>query len=171
MTMNQSWGPVEADPDRKSARYLLTVLTEVAAGGGNLLLNISPEGDGAVPGWQRERLETIAAWMDRNGESVLGTDRGLEPWQFHGPSTRRGDTTYLFCDGRPQEFVVLRGVVGSRISSIRAVGSGRELSFELQLGALERILGGHGACDVIIAVPDEALDPVLTVLEVTFAPG
>ena len=171
MTMNQSWGPVEADPDRKSARYLLTVLTEVAAGGGNLLLNISPEGDGAVPGWQRERLETIAAWMDRNGDSVLGTTRGLEPWQFHGPSTRRGATTFLFCDGRPQEFVVLRGVIGSQITSIRAVGTGAELSFELQLGALERILGGHGLCDVIIAVPEAALDPVLTVLEVTFAAG
>ena len=108
MTMNQSWGPIVADVDRKSARYLLTVLTEVAAGGGNLLLNISPEGDGSIPGWQRERLEAIAAWMDRNGEAVLGTQRGLEPWQFHGPTTRKGSTTYLFCDGRPQDFVVLR---------------------------------------------------------------
>lgn len=171
MTMNQSWGPVAEDPDRKSARYLLSVLTEVAAGGGNLLLNISPEGDGAVPAWQRERLEVIAGWMDRNGEAVLGTGRGLEPWQFHGPTTRRGDTTYLFCDGRPQEFVVLRGVIGAQITSIRALGTGQELSFDLQLGALERIVGGPCLCDVVIAVPDDALDPVLTVLEVTSAPG
>lgn len=167
MTMNQSWGPVTADPDRKSSRYLLTVLTEVAAGGGNLLLNISPEGDGSVPDWQRERLEDIAAWMDRNGEAVLGTDRGLEPWQFHGPTTRRGSTTYLFCDGRPQDFVVLRGLIGSQITSVRALGTGVELSYELQLGALERILGGQMPCDVIISVPPEALDPVLTVIEVT----
>lgn len=170
MTMNQSWGPVDADTDRKSARYLLTVLTEVAAGGGNLLLNISPDGAGAIPAWQRERLEAIAAWMNRNGNAVLDTERGLEPWQFHGPSTRKGDTTYLFCDGRPQEFVVLRGTVGSRITSIRALGSGVELAWDLQLGALDRILGGTGVCDVVITVPDEALDPVLTVIEVTSAP-
>ena len=159
------------DPDRKSARYLLTVLTEVAAGGGNLLLNISPEGDGAVPDWQRERLEVIASWVARNGASVLEAGRGLEPWQFNGPTTRRGDTTYLFCDGRPQEFVVLRGLVGSQITSVRALGTGLELSYELQLGALERILGGQMPCDVIIAVPEEALDPVLTVIEVTSAPA
>lgn len=172
MTMNQSWGPVEADPDRKSARYLVTVLTEVAAGGGNLLLNISPRGDGSIPPWQQERLETIAAWMDRNGDAVLGTERGLEPWQFHGPTTQRGSVTYLFCDGRPQEFVVLRGVIGSSITSVRALGSGQELTFELQLGALERILGGKGRCDVVISVPDDVLDPLLTVIEVTMAaPG
>jgi alpha-L-fucosidase len=108
--------------------------------------------------------------MARNGDSVLGTGPGLEPWQFHGPTTRRGDTTYLFCDGRPQEFVVLRGLIGSQITSIRALGTGVELPYELQLGALERILGGRLPCDVVIAVPEEALDPVLTVIEVTSAP-
>jgi alpha-L-fucosidase len=108
--------------------------------------------------------------MDRNGEAVLGTGRGLEPWQFHGPTTRKGSTTYLFCDGRPQDFVVLRGTNGSRITSVRALGTGQELTYELQLGALERILGGDAVCDVIIAVPEDAIDPVLTVIEVTSAP-
>jgi alpha-L-fucosidase len=168
MTMNNSWGPVVEDPDHKSARYLLTVLTEVAAGGGNLLLNISPEGDGSIPDWQRERLEAIAGWMDRNGEAVLGSERGLEPWQFHGPTTRKGDAVYLFCDGRPQDFVVLRGTIGATITSVRAVGTDTALTYELQLGALERILGGLAVCDVVIAVPEAALDPLLTVIEVHY---
>jgi hypothetical protein len=79
--------------------------------------------------------------------------------------------TYLFCDGRPQEFVVLRGLVGAHITSVRALGTGVDLTYELQLGALERILGGVAVCDVVISVPEEALDPLLTVIEVTSKPG
>lgn len=172
MTMNQSWGPVAADRDYKSVRQLLGVLTEVAAGGGNLLLNVSPDGDGRLLDAQRERLDGIAGWMSRHAEAVIGTERGLEPWQFHGPTTRKGRRTFLFCTMRPQELVVLRGVRGRRIESVRALGSGRTLPFELRLSAVDRLLGGDPTCDVVLFVPDEACDELITVLEVTErAPG
>ena len=166
MTMNESWGPVAADQDYKSVRYLLTLLTEVAGAGGNLLLNLSPDGDGRILDWQRERLEGIAGWMERHAGAVIGSERGLEAWQFHGPTTREGRRTYLFCPMRPQEFVVLRGVYGRRIEAVRAVGSGQELSFELRLSALDRLFGTDPTCDVIIAVPDAACDQLMTVIEV-----
>jgi hypothetical protein len=67
---------------------------------------------------------------------------------------------------RPQEFVVLRGVYGRRIETVRAVGSGQELSFELRLSALDRLFGTDPTCDVIIAVPDAACDELMTVIEV-----
>jgi hypothetical protein len=67
---------------------------------------------------------------------------------------------------RPQEFVVLRGVQGRRITSVRALGSGRALPFTLRLSAIDRVLGGDPLCDVVIDTPDDALDPLLTVIEV-----
>ncbi len=167
MTMNHSWGPVEADPERKSARYLLTILADVAQGGGNLLLNVSPDGQGRLLPWQRERLETIAGWMQRHAEAVIGTERGLAPGQFYGPTTRRDRTTYLFCPMRPQESVTLRQVRGRRIESIRAVGSGRPLEFELRLSAMDRLFIQDPLVDVIIRIDDADCDDVMTVLAVT----
>jgi alpha-L-fucosidase len=166
MTLNHSWGPVAADRDYKSVRYLLSVLTEVASGGGNLLLNVSPDGEGRLLAPQQERLEGIAAWMQRHADAVIGAERGLDAWQFHGPTTRKGDRTFLFCLMRPQEFVVLRGVHGKRIASVRALGSGAPLATELRLSAMDRIFGGDPRCDVIISVPEAACDPLVTVIEV-----
>jgi alpha-L-fucosidase len=166
MTMSHSWGNADGGQDRKSARYLLTVLAEVAGAGGNLLLNLSPDGRGRMPDWQRDRLEAIADWMARHGEAIAGCARGLEPWQFYGPTSRRGDRVFLFCPQRPQEFVVVRGLLGRRIAAVRALGIDRPLAFELRLSALDRLFGSDAPCDVIIATPDDALDPVMTVLEV-----
>ena len=119
MTMADSWGPIEDDDKKKSSSYLLSVLAEVASMGGNLLLNICPLGDGAIPAWQVEHLDDITAWMDRHSSAVIGTEAGLEPWQFHGPTTQRGKSVYLFCPMRPQEMAVLRGVRGLKVSSVR----------------------------------------------------
>ena len=166
MTMSHSWGNADAGRDRKSARYLLSVLAEVAGAGGNLLLNVSPDGQGALPAWQVERLEAVAAWMARHGEAVSGCERGVEPWQFYGPSSRKGERIFLFCTQRPQEFVVLRGVYGRRVTSVRALGTGRKLEFELRLSALDRLLGTDGVCDVVIQTPEDVLDPMMTVVEV-----
>jgi hypothetical protein len=63
--------------------------------------------------------------------------------------------------------VVLRGVYGRRITGVRALGSNHDLRFTLRLSAIDRILGGDPLCDVIIETPDDALDPLLTVIEVT----
>ena len=83
--------------------------------------------------------------------------------------TRADDRTYLFCPMRPQEFVVLRGVFGRRINAVWALGTRRPLPFTLRLSAIDRVLGGDPLCDVVIETPDEALDPLLTVIEVVGA--
>ncbi|MFQ3596352.1 MAG: alpha-L-fucosidase, partial [Sphingomonadaceae bacterium] len=81
LTMNRSWGFNAADHDYKTPAQLLHTLAETAARGGNLLLNIGPDGDGHVPSPQGERLEAIGGWMARNGDAILGTRAGLAAWQ------------------------------------------------------------------------------------------
>ena len=101
LTMNESWAWNPSDREYKSARALVHTLCEVAGRGGNLLLNVSPMGDGSLPPEQAERLDAIARWMDAYGESIHDTEPGLAPWQFYGPSTRRGDRIYLHLLSRP----------------------------------------------------------------------
>jgi alpha-L-fucosidase len=67
----------------------------VAAQGGNLLLNVSPMGNGSLPGVQVARLKELGAWIASHGESVIGVERTGPPVQFYGPVTRRGSRLYL----------------------------------------------------------------------------
>ena len=115
LTMNDSWGYNPSDGDYKSARSLIHTICEVASRGGNLLLNVSPMGNGELPPEQIERLDAVAHWMNRHAEAVVGTEPGLEPWQFYGPSTRRDSTVYLHLLMRPYDAVTVRGwITGSR---------------------------------------------------------
>ncbi|MGP3911995.1 alpha-L-fucosidase [Nonomuraea sp. 10N515B] len=54
------------------------LLVDVAARGGNLLLNVGPKADGTLPGEQRAVLEGIASWMAGHGSALYAT-RPLEP--------------------------------------------------------------------------------------------
>lgn len=169
MTMHHSWGPVEAGR-RKSSLELLWTLAETVGLGGNLLLNLSPDGDGGILDWQGARLEDLAAWWSRGGhvDAIRGAGpSGLERSQWDGPTTSAGEQrTFLFCPSRPQGVTVLRGVRAARIERITALGSGVEIPFEPRLAALDRILNNADPlCDVIIEPSEDALDPTMTVLE------
>jgi alpha-L-fucosidase len=172
MTMNESWGYNPRDTRYKSARQLIHTLCEVAGRGGNLLLNVSPMGDGALPAEQVERLDAIAAWMRRNGESIVGTRPGLEPWQFYGPSTRRGETVYLHLLMRPYDSVVVRGVRVKRVRGVRALGFEEPLRFRSRTSIADMFANPDPEGELTIDVPEAALDPYATVLalEVASAP-
>jgi alpha-L-fucosidase len=170
LTMNRSWGNVASDPLRKPVSELLTMLTEVAAGGGNLLLNVSPDAGGVIPSWQIERLDALGAWLERHGEAVFDTRPGLAPWQFHGPTTRGDGSLYLFCPYRPVDAVVVRGVPTRRVESIRAVGTGTELAHRERVSAIDEVFNHDPLGDLVIEVPAGAVDPLCTVIEVRSSP-
>lgn len=163
LTMNRSWGWTPADTEYKSARSLVHTLSETAGRGGNLLLNVSPDGSGALPAAQVERLSSIGEWMDRNGSAIRGTAPGLEPWQFYGPSTRSDDCTYLLLLSRPYDTVSVRGVPAAR--SVRHLATGRDLAFERVVTA-EAALTGDPLGELVITVPEALIDPIATVIVV-----
>ena len=166
LTMNDSWGFNPSDTEYKSARSLIHTLCEVASRGGNLLLNVSPTGTGELPPEQVERLDAVARWMSVHGESVVGTEPGLEPWQFYGPSTRRGDTLYLHLLMRPYEAVTVRGVPVRRVREVRVLGGrGEQLAFTTRTAILDS-MAADPLGEVTITVPESVLDPDATVLAV-----
>lgn len=163
MTMNESWGFNPSDCDYKSSRQLLATLCEVAAKGGNLLLNVSPTGTGALPPEQVERLEQIARWMDANAEAVHDTTPGLEPWQVYGSSTRHHGRVYLHLLMRPYDTVTVRGVRTRRVKAVTHLGSGQALDFTCRAGVLGDLLPDPVG-EVVIRMPDELIDPFATVI-------
>lgn len=76
MTSNQlAWGhidPVQAARFTHNAPEIIHMLNTVTAGGGNLLLNIGPHGDGLVPEDVLSPFSNVGRWLDANKEAVYG---------------------------------------------------------------------------------------------------
>ncbi|MFP4088719.1 MAG: alpha-L-fucosidase [Cyclobacteriaceae bacterium] len=75
MTMNDSWGYKKNDDNWKSAELLIHQLVDVAAKGGNYLLNVGPTAEGLIPEASVERLKAMGDWLDVNGEAIYDTER------------------------------------------------------------------------------------------------
>ena len=73
MTMNDTWGYKSWDDNWKSSEILVHNLVDIAAKGGNYLLNIGPMANGLIPEPTIQRLKDIGDWMKVNGEVIHNT--------------------------------------------------------------------------------------------------
>ena len=110
-------------------------------------------------------MDAISKWMNANGESIVGTTPGLEPWQFYGPSTRRGNERYLHLVMRPYETVSVRGVKVSRIKSVKVLKDGRELEYDKRTKISDMLLKNPDPMgEITITTPSSIIDEFVTVL-------
>jgi alpha-L-fucosidase len=74
----------------------MDMLCEAASKGGNLLLNVGPDGDGRLPSPFLESTSLIGAWLKRNGEAIYRT-QAADVTQFvtQGYQTQRDNVLYL----------------------------------------------------------------------------
>ncbi|MBD1919549.1 alpha-L-fucosidase [Microcoleus sp. FACHB-831] len=171
MTINESWGYNPADTNFKSARQLIHTLCEVAGKGGNLLLNASPMGDGQIQPELLERLAVVETWLSANQESIIGTSPGLEPWQFYGTSTRRGNRVYLHLLMKPYETISVRGVPIKRIKSVQVLANRMELNYSTRCGIMDSFTNSDPLGELTIQVPESAIDPYATAIAIDFTPA
>ena len=162
LTMNMSWGYRPMDNDYKTPGQLIRIFADTIAMGGNLLLDIGPKEDGSLDPRQVRILEEFGRWTGRNAAAIYGSRAGLPPGYYHGPSTLSADgrRLYLFVDGRPNEDLMVKGL-DNKVLSARVLGSAAKVGY--------RVVGKHDWSKVPgllhITLPDAALDPVLTVVE------
>lgn len=78
-SLGSTWGYTTGMHVR-SSDSVVRELVEVASKGGNLLLNISPMGDGSIPEDQQKALRGVGAWLKVNGEAIYGA----RPWVVMG---------------------------------------------------------------------------------------
>ena len=128
MTMCPGWGysaRTQAHTNNYiDTPYLIQLLSETVAMGGNLLLNVSPKPDGSIPEWQVESLKKIGAWLKLNGEAVYGSRAGIHKNHYAGCSTlsKDGKTLYLFVPSKPINGLMLKGLQNTP-RSITVLGS------------------------------------------------
>jgi alpha-L-fucosidase len=142
MTMNDSWGFNRGDNNWKTAKTIVSNLANCARGGGNYLLNIGPKPDGSVPAESVEILETVGRWLDTNGKSIYGTERGNFSWNVNANYTRRGNLLYIHQQYWPGETpaaqwlpffqpatVIAIGGLKPKVKSVRLLKTGQNVRF------------------------------------------
>jgi alpha-L-fucosidase len=137
MTYNGlSWGYVDSDqagPYSYNAQRILRMLSTCTHGGGNLLLNIGPSPDGAVPPEAVEPLTTVGKWLERHGECVYGNvSRIREGWGSGSgicSLSQKGNTVYLWNWIWPRDGELIVGGLCGKLASVRLAGSNQKLDF------------------------------------------
>ncbi|SEF10649.1 alpha-L-fucosidase [Jiangella alba] len=134
-TLNGSWGYDRDNTRFKTPDLLVRMLVDTVAKGGNLLLNVGPDGRGALPARDVTTLDALAGWMRLHGRSVVGAGPaaadlaaavapGLPPGAV---LTQRGDRLYVHLFAWPFEHVHLRGMA-DRVRHAQLLNDGSELA-------------------------------------------
>ncbi len=82
MGFSYGYNRAERADDYRSTRDLIIMLSDIVSRGGNLLLDIGPDGDGTIPVVMEQRLLEIGSWLKVNGEAIYGTKpaRNAKQW-------------------------------------------------------------------------------------------
>lgn len=158
MTMNGTWGYKSYDDKWKSAETMIRNLLDIASKGGNYLLNVGPKADGTFPTESVERLKAVGVWMKVNGEAVYGTKGSpLQPltWGRCTRKERDGNTTlYLSVFNWPADGKLIVPGIKNEIRSAVLLATGKKI----------KTRPGDGGLNIML--PDQASDPIATVLKV-----
>jgi alpha-L-fucosidase len=94
-TINNAWGYNKDDKHFKSTARLIQYLARAAGYNANFLLNIGPMPNGKIQPEFIKRLYGVGRWVERNGESIYGTQGGPLPPTSWGATTQRPGKIYV----------------------------------------------------------------------------
>ena len=168
MTLTRlAWGYVDAEqakPFAISSKQIVRDLHLCTCGGGNLLLNISPEPDGSVSDDTKDRLLPVGAWLEKNGNATYGKKFRTGPVYSANTLTAVSadqdlKTFYLWNWVWPKNGELMFGGYMDAPKKISYLVSGEEIDFHVD---------GHRI--FLKNLPKEIPDPILgvTVLKMEF---
>ena len=112
-TFSGSWGYARDEYDWRSVKQLITTLIDCVSKGGNLLLNVGPNGRGEIDARALDRLAGIGRWMRLHDRSIYGCTQAPEAFTCpqdcrltYNPDKKR---MYLHLFNWPYKFVHLFG--------------------------------------------------------------
>jgi len=129
-THNDSWGYIKHDMNFKTPETIIQLLANVASKGGNLMLNVGPDGLGNIPEYSVKFLKQTGKWLQKNGESIYGTTYGLIPEQPWGVSTSKPGKQFLHVFCRPHNGKLLVPDFLGKVSKVYSLSDKQNLKWE-----------------------------------------
>ncbi|MGJ8561351.1 MAG: alpha-L-fucosidase [Litorimonas sp.] len=155
-THNDSWGYSAFDTNFKSTTELLKKLSYVASKGGNLMVNIGPDGSGRLPEGSTRRFKKVGDWLEKNGEAIYGTHGsplGDMPW---GAITYRPGALYFHVYNKPKDGILVIPNMSATARSARFLDGFEEIPWTMRGG------------DLYIPLPDKLPDDRNTIVKFSF---
>ena len=110
-TLNNTWGFKKNDHEWKSPEALTRLLFDIAAKGGNYLLNVGPTAEGLIPQESVDILDKVGEWMKVNSECIYGTQASPFKTEFKwGNITQKQGKLYLGIFNWPTADFYLEGL-------------------------------------------------------------
>lgn len=132
MTINNNWGFAKYDQNWKSAQALIDNLVDVAAKGGNYLLNVGPSAEGEIPAPSVERLGEMGKWLDINKQAIYAT-KGIENYKqgdnIRFTQSKDGKSTYVIFNKAKNNELVLTAVQPKEGSKVYMLGVNKPLEW------------------------------------------
>ena len=145
--MGRGFGYNQNETHYDSAETLIRLLVDVVSKNGNLLLNVGPYSDGAIPPPQIERLRAIGRWLDVNGEAIFAT----RPWTRAEGVTAAGAPVRFTARGDETIYAIVLGALAGEDVTLRdfEVAPARVLL----LGSAGDLSWSRDGADLRIALP------------------
>lgn len=110
-TLNNTWGYKKNDHNWKSPEVLTRLLFDIAAKGGNYLLNVGPTSEGLIPKESVDILAKVGDWMKVNSACIYGTQASPFKLEFKwGNITQKAGKLYLGIFNWPSDDFYLEGL-------------------------------------------------------------
>jgi alpha-L-fucosidase len=93
----------ETAADTLTGTQLVHLLADVVAHGGNLLINVGPDGAGRIPDLQQRPLRELGGWLEANGDAIHAT----RPWTPAATTTTSGQQVRFTHKDRTVHAIVL----------------------------------------------------------------
>jgi alpha-L-fucosidase len=172
-TLNGSWGYDRDNVDFKSPDLLVRMLVDSVAKGGNLLLNVGPNGRGLIDPVADRTLRAIGDWTRPHGRSIYGCG----PSGYVAPPdcryTQRGDRLYLHVFAWPFRHLHLAGLAG-RVRYAQFLHDASEVRTRVvdpQQEALTVTMAGLAPDTLTLDLPVRRPDVAVPVVELFLSTG
>ena len=152
MTINNTWAYNTHDREFKSAKFLIQSLVEVASRGGNFLLNVGPQPDGAIQPEFQERLRAIGEWLSVNGDSIYGTTYGPVQGIASLRTTAKANRVFVHVFDWPAAPLEIPGL-NAKVIGAHMLATGQTLTFRQDANKVQ--------IDVTARAPDPNVSTVV----------
>lgn len=170
-TLDGSWGYHRDNMDRKSPSLLVQMLVDSVSMGGNMLLNVGPDGRGAIAPRDVRTLGAIGEWMEVHRDAVVGAGHAAFTPPREGVYTRRGNRLYLHLFSWPLRFVHLEGLA-NKVTYARFLHDGSWLKTSVtdpSQQATQMTPAGEAPDTLTVHLPVHRPDVLMPVVELTLS--